>query len=130
MEANEQPLPWLFAVSTRGARSSVTVPPEEQALYLKAVYLKEDFPKPRNMLGLLKELPPDEMRKLILAHLPAGDKELQELAHERAMAVQAYLRDHGALPPERLFLKRDDPFRATEKKEQPASRVEFGVVAK
>ncbi|MBT0666318.1 DUF748 domain-containing protein [Geobacter pelophilus] len=109
---------------------TVSVTPAEYSVYLKAVYRKEDFPKPRNAIGMLKDLPDDEMKKLILTHLPAGDKELQALARERAVAVQSFLRDKGGMPRERLFLKQDDPFKPAEKKEQSPSRVEFGVTVK
>ena len=109
---------------------TVTVSPEEHLLYLKAVYRKADFPKPRNLIGMVKELPEPEMKKLILAHLPVGDKDLLQLARDRATAVQSYLRDHATMPKERLFLKQDDPFKPPEKKEHNASRVEFGVVVK
>ncbi|GAM10992.1 hypothetical protein OR1_03300 [Geobacter sp. OR-1] len=109
---------------------TVSVTPAEYPVYLKAVYRKEDFPKPRNAIGMLKDLPDDEMKKLILTHLPAGDKELQALAAERAVAVQGFLRDKGEIPRERLFLKQDDPSKLPEKKEQSPSRVEFGVVVK
>jgi hypothetical protein len=109
---------------------NMALTPEDYALHLKAVYKKEEFPKPRNAIGLLKELPDAEMKKLLLAHLPAGEKELQGLARERATAAQLFLRDQAAFPRERLFLKQDDPFKSPEKKEQVASRVEFGVLVK
>jgi uncharacterized protein involved in outer membrane biogenesis/outer membrane protein OmpA-like peptidoglycan-associated protein len=108
----------------------LTITPEEYPALLRAVYRKEDFPKPRNAIGMLKDLPDAEMKKLLLTHLPAGEKELQGLARERAAAVQVYLRDRGGMPRERLFLKQDDPFRAPEKAGQSNSRVEFGVVVK
>jgi outer membrane protein OmpA-like peptidoglycan-associated protein len=111
-------------------QETMILSPEEYSPYLKAVYRKEDFPKPRNALGMIKDLPDSEMKKLLLAHLSAGDKELLGLASDRAVAVQKYLRDQAAMPRERLFLKQDDPFKAQEKKELSASRVEFGVVVK
>ena len=109
---------------------TVNIAPDEYSSYLKAVYRKEDFPKPRNIIGMIKDLPDSEMKKLLLAYLPAGDKELQALARNRAVAVQAYLRDKGAMPAERLFLKQDDPFKAPGNKDQKAGRVDFGVVVK
>jgi len=115
---------------TADTAETMAVTPEDYPLYLKTVYRKEEFPKPRNAIGLLKDLPDAEMKKLLLTHLPAGEKELQGLAHERAAAVQLFLRDQAAFPHERLFLKQGDPFKIPEKKEQSASRVEFGVLVK
>jgi len=109
---------------------TIAVSSDEYPLYLKLVYRNEDFPKPRNAIGLVKDLSEPEMKKLILAHIVVGDRELQQLASERAAVVQSYLKDRAALPLQRMFLKSGDPFKASEKKEQVASRVELGVVAK
>ena len=68
---------------------AVRVAPEEQAALLKAVYKKEKFPKPRNVIGLVKDLPPEEMKKLIIANTTVGEPELQSLARERVVAVNA-----------------------------------------
>ena len=56
---------------------SVTILPAEYSLYLKAVYKKEKFPKPRNMLGLVKDIPDSEMKKLILTNTVVGDEQLK-----------------------------------------------------
>ncbi|WP_298272672.1 DUF748 domain-containing protein [Geobacter sp.] len=104
----------------------VTIEPSEQSRLLKAVYRKEKFPKPRNFLGLVKDLPVEEMRKLILANTVAGDTELRGLANERAAAVKAFLAERGKVEPSRLFLKAEDIFKAP-REDMPASRVEFGA---
>ena len=70
---------------------------------LKAVYRRANFPKPRNLIGMTKDLPVPEMEALLLANLPATEMAMQELALRRGVVV----RDHLAslqLPPERLFL--------------------------
>jgi uncharacterized protein involved in outer membrane biogenesis len=59
--------------------------------YLKKVYSAGDFKKPRDAIGLAKTLPPDEMKKLILANTPVKDQDLKNLADARANAVRAYL---------------------------------------
>jgi hypothetical protein len=46
----------------------VTVSPGEYPALLTRVYKDEKFPKPRNMIGLAKDLPVAEMEKLILAN--------------------------------------------------------------
>ena len=59
--------------------------------YLAKVYSAGKFKKPRDLIGLAKAQPPDEMKKLILAGTPVSDQDLQHLADARANAVRAYL---------------------------------------
>ena len=108
---------------------SVKVLPEEYATYLKAVYKKEKFPKPRNAIGLVKDLPPDEMKKLIIAHMVIGEPELQTLARERVVAVSNHLVNKGTVPAERVFQKNDDIFKAPENDTIARSRVELNAIA-
>ncbi|MDR3578572.1 MAG: DUF748 domain-containing protein [Oryzomonas sp.] len=107
---------------------SVQVLPAEYPHYLAAVYKKEKFPKPRNILGLVKELPPDEMKKLIIANTVIGEPELKTLAHERVVAVMNDLVAKGHVPAERVFQKSDDLFRAPEKGTISRSRVELNAI--
>jgi uncharacterized protein involved in outer membrane biogenesis len=104
--------------------------PQEYPLYLKEVYVKEKFPKPRNFLGILKDISDPEMKKLIFAHTEVGNNELQGLARQRSEAVKAFLMKEGKLPPERLFEKSADIYKPVAKGETSASRVEFGASAK
>jgi hypothetical protein len=106
---------------------SVEILPQEYSTYLKAVYRKEKFPKPRNFIGLAKDLPDDEMKKLILTHTVVSNDDLQNLARERAVAVRNYLITEGKLPPERVFEKKVEIFKAPAKEGDNAARVEFGV---
>lgn len=108
---------------------SVRILPEETSRLLKAVYKKEKFPKPRNAIGLVKDLPDDEMRKLIIANTVVGEPEYQKLARERATAVMDFLVKQGGLPAERLFQKNDDIHKAPEKEGAVRSRVEFNAIA-
>ena len=125
----------LLALGTAGTRkegenaATIRVDPEEYPRYLAAVYQKENFPKPRNVLGLVKDLPPDEMRKLIIANTLIGEQELQDLAHERVVAVMNYLIIQGSVPAERVFQKNDSMFKAPEKETSPRSRVELQAIA-
>lgn len=107
---------------------SVQVLPDEYATYLKAVYKKENFPKPRNVIGLVKDLPPDEMKKLIIANTVVGEPELQALARERVVAITNYLVGKGSVPAERIFQKNDDIFKAPEKETITRSRVELNAI--
>ena len=58
---------------------------------LERVYRDEKFPKPRNMIGLVKTLPVEEMEKLILANSTVGDDDLRELGDLRAGTVRDWL---------------------------------------
>jgi hypothetical protein len=80
----------------------VQLTPEEYNKYLTRVYKKATFPKPRNVLGMDKSLPPDEMRKLLLANITITDQDLQHLADGRANAVRQWL--SGRVDPRRLFV--------------------------
>jgi uncharacterized protein involved in outer membrane biogenesis len=107
---------------------TATLQPEEYSRYLKAVYRREKFPKPRNVFGLVKELPDEEMKKLIIANTVVGDQELHALSQERSAAVMAYLVKQGVTA-ERIFLKKDDINRLPEKSGQERSRVELNAIA-
>jgi uncharacterized protein involved in outer membrane biogenesis len=108
---------------------SVEVLPAEYSLYLKSVYEKEKFPKPRTIIGTLKSLPDAEMKKLILANTVVGEPQLRALARERAMTVRNFLVTDGKLPQERIFEKSGDVFAPPKQQGMPVSRVEFGAVA-
>ena len=118
---------------SKDQRKSVTaqeveISAEEYPKVLKQVYKDAEFPRPRNVIGLLKSLPPEEMEKLLLANIRAGDEEMAALAKARAMAVRdALLGIDPELKP-RLFLMSTDIYAVPE--EGPASRVEFGINAK
>jgi hypothetical protein len=106
------------------------ITPQESSRYLKEVYGKEKFPKPRNALGFAKDLPDEEMKKLIVTHTVVGSNELQALARGRAAQAKAYLVKEGKLPPERLFEKSADIYKASTTEGVRGGRVEFGASAK
>ena len=107
---------------------TIQILPEDQTRYLAAVYKKEKFPKPRNAFGLVKELPPEEMKKLILTNTVVGEPELQTLARERVLAVVTYLVNKGAIPAERIFQKSDTVYKTPEKETISKSRVELTAI--
>lgn len=109
---------------------STAILPEEYSSYLKIVYRKEKFPKPRNFIGMVKDLPDDEMKKLIFTHTVVGDAELGKLAYERAAAVYNFLTEQGKVAKERVFLRKDDIYKLPEDKEKSGARVEFGAKVK
>ncbi len=109
---------------------NVEVLPDEYSRLLKEVYRKEKFPKPRNIIGFVKDLPDGEMKKLIITNTKVGDEQLGTLASDRAMAVRNFLMDKGKLPAVRLFLKREDIYKAPAKEGERRSRVELGANVK
>lgn len=87
-----------------GSVETVTVDAAEYPEYLKRAYKAAKFPKPRNLVGMQKDLPVEEMEKLMLANQSAGDDELRALAERRAEVIQAWLVEQGKVPMERVFL--------------------------
>ena len=85
------------------ATAAVTLAPEEEPALLAAVYRRADIPKPRNLIGLAKDVPPAEMRSLLLAHITVDENTARELAVQRGVAVRDYLTGRE-LPAQRLFL--------------------------
>lgn len=83
--------------------AAVSISPAEYPALLKEVYKRADMPKPRNLVGLAKDLPVPEMEKLLLADIQVNDDAMRELAVQRGVAVKDYLASRE-LPPERLFL--------------------------
>ncbi len=105
----------------------VTIEPEEYLKYLTMAYKKESFPKPRNMLGLVKDLPQEEMETLMFAHIEITEGDVQELAGQRAMAVRDYLLKTGQLEAGRLFLVEPASIFAARKGAGKGSRVELAM---
>lgn len=75
----------------------------EYPALLKEVYRRADMPKPRNLVGLAKELTVPEMEALLLANQAATEAMAAELATQRGQAIRAYLVAQK-LPVERLFV--------------------------
>ena len=78
--------------------------PDEYKRLLALAYLHAKFPKPRNLIGLTKDLPVAEMEKLMLANQVVTDDDLRALATARAQATQTWLVEQGRLPLARVFL--------------------------
>lgn len=83
---------------------SVVVKPEEYPDLLKRAYRDEKFPKPRNVVGLPKDLPVDEMEKLMMDNAEIDEDDLIALGNQRAQAVKTWLQKNGQVPAERIFI--------------------------
>lgn len=78
--------------------------PAERQRLLARVYSDTRLPdKPRNLIGLAKDLPPAEMEARLKAAIPVNTDTARELALQRGLAVRDALVAKG-LPAERLFL--------------------------
>ena len=94
------------AVAASAAAGAVTetVSGAERERLLKAVYRQTDLPdKPRNLIGLAKDIPATEMEALLKARIVVTDEAMRELALQRGLAVRDALIAKG-LPSERLFI--------------------------
>lgn len=87
-----------------GSLADVQLTPEEYSKYLEIVYKEEDFEKPKNFFGLTKSLPDEEMEQFLLKHIEVSDADMQELAHDRAVAAQNWLLELGQIPSDRVFV--------------------------
>ncbi|MFA8391813.1 DUF748 domain-containing protein [Burkholderia ubonensis] len=81
---------------------SVKVEPAEYHTYLTRAYKAADFKKPRNLVGLQKTLPDDDMRKALAEHAPVDEGSLRTLAQARAQAVRQYF--EGKIDSSRMFI--------------------------
>ncbi|WP_418648802.1 DUF748 domain-containing protein [Thauera butanivorans] len=82
----------------------IEVGAEEYPELLKKAYREGDFKKPRNFIGMTKDVPVADMEALILANTTVGDNELRALAQQRAQAVRDWLAGEGQVPGERIFV--------------------------
>ena len=90
----------------RDAQNAGPVPsvsPEEYPALLQSVYRRSPIPKPRNVLGLVKDMPTADMEALLLAAIAVDEAAMRELAQARAQQVREVLQDLK-VPAAQLFL--------------------------
>jgi hypothetical protein len=97
-------MPNAAQAAAAGALDEVKVEPGEYVKYLTAAYQEAKFPKPRNVIGLAKELPVAEMEQLMLTNATATEEDLRVLANRRAQTTKDWLVGKGGVPAERVFL--------------------------
>jgi len=107
--------------------ADVAVDAAEYPKHLTAAYRAADFPKPRNVIGFVKDLPVPEMETLLLTHASAADEDLRRLANERAQSVKTWLVETGGIAPERVFLVAPKTSGDGIKDKGRASRVDFSL---
>jgi uncharacterized protein involved in outer membrane biogenesis len=109
------------------ALDNVRVEPAEYPKYLAQAYKLEKFPKPRNFIGMAKDLPVPEMEKLMLTHLQVTDDDLRQLAMERASRVRDHLVAMGKVETGRIFLVEPKTLPPERKEKLRDSRVDFRI---
>jgi hypothetical protein len=109
----------------------IRIEPGEYPKLLKEVYGQGKFSKPRNMIGLAKNLPVEEMEKMLLTHTAVTDDDLRQLGIRRARIVTDTMVKTGRLTPERVFILEPKLKMETGEKEPAAkaklSRVDFSL---
>ncbi len=103
----------------------VKIEKQEYEKYLKMAYKEEKFPKPRNILGIAKDIPGPEMETLILTHIEVKEGDLRTLASQRAMKVKEAIVKSGPVEPERIFILEPKSLAPEKKEKVKDSRVDF-----
>lgn len=92
-----------LARSGAAVPTTLSVSAQEYPELLKEVYRRADVAKPRNLVGLAKDIPVADMEKLLMAAVPVTEDAMRELAVARAVAVKDFLSTRS-VPEDRLFL--------------------------
>ena len=103
----------------------ITIEKQEYDRYLKRAYSAEKFPKPRNVIGMEKGLPNEEMEKLMMTHIVVKEDDLRLLAMKRAETVSEALREKGEFESGRVFVLEPKTLEPEAKKDVKKSRVDF-----
>lgn len=82
--------------------SQVKVDAKEYPKYLTKAYKDADFKKPRNLIGMTKTLPENDMKQALAEHAAVDEAALRDLAQRRAQAVQQYF--DGKVDSSRVFI--------------------------
>ena len=88
-------------------------------------YKQEKFPKPKNFLGLDKDIPDPEMEKLMFTFIEIKESDLRTLATQRAEKVKDLLTKPGNIEPERIFIVEPKSLAPEKKENVRDSRVIF-----
>jgi uncharacterized protein involved in outer membrane biogenesis len=81
----------------------LSLAPAEYPALLRQTYRRAVFRKPRNLIGMTKDLSDAEMEKLLMENISISDETLRELAMARGAAIKEHL-VRRQVPVERVFL--------------------------
>lgn len=105
----------------------VQITPAERAQYLERVYKEGKFKKPRNVVGLAKSLPVEEMHQLIIDNMEVTQDDLRNLAQRRADQIRGYLQEQSIISPARIFLIAPKLNADGIAAKEPTSRVDLNI---
>ncbi len=105
----------------------LTIEPAEYGQFLKLAYKAETFPKPRNIIGIAKDLPVPEMEKLMLTHTKITDDDLRLLASQRTLKVKDAILQSEKIDQERLFIIEPKSLAPETREPLKNSRVDFRI---
>ncbi|TAM44841.1 MAG: DUF748 domain-containing protein [Burkholderiaceae bacterium] len=119
LDAGKAPAPTASAPASAASAAALpaatTVSESEYPALLKRVYRRADITKPRNLIGMAKDIPQAQMESLLMANIPVTEDTMRQLALARGEAVKDYLASKK-VSSDQLFL--GAPKRAAD---QPAS---------
>jgi len=98
---------------------------DEREKYLGRAYRHASFPKAKNLIGLTKSQPPEEMRQLMETNMPVDADALRHLAERRANAVRQWLQ--GKVDDKRVFVVAPKTDAKGIDDGGPTTRVDFGL---
>ena len=107
------------------ANAAIAVSVAEYPKYLKLAYGAEKIDKPRNAIGMVKDIPVDEMERLILAAIVVTEDDLRLLARQRAQVARDHILRGRKIETERVFVLEPKSIRPEHKEKVHDSRVDF-----
>jgi hypothetical protein len=107
------------------ANTLVTMSPAEYPKYLKLAYGAEKIDKPKNALGMVKDIPASDMEQLILGSIVVAESDLRLLARQRAQVAREQILGGKKIETERVFLIEPKSLRPARKDKVRDSRVDF-----
>ncbi len=108
------------------AKTDATVSEAEYPKYLKLAYrADEKAAKPKNALGMLKDVPQAEMERLLLSTITVGQDDLRLLARRRAQVVREQILRVKPIQTERIFLIEPKSIAPERRDKVRDSRVDF-----
>ncbi|GEM_PF-2370848 len=124
MKVTAQKLNDMVASGT-DANAAVVITDAEYPKYLKLAYGAEKFAKPKNAIGMVKDIPAAEMERLMLAAIVVNDDDLRLLARQRAQVARESILRGQKIETERVFLVEPKSISPQHKDKVRDSRVDF-----
>jgi Icc-related predicted phosphoesterase len=88
-------------------------------------YKAENFPEPRNIIGIQKSLPLQEMEKLMVTNIEGSNSDMRQLISQRAENVKELILTSGEVTPGRVFIIEPPSLSPKKKENVKDSRVDF-----